>query len=71
MICPKCKGNCIVVETRNSDNSVMRRRRCTNCKITFHTQELLVEYDTIRPIWHEATKKSQLNSKLNRLKKGE
>lgn len=46
IICPKCKGNSKVYETRKIDNSVFRRRKClnVNCGETWGTQEVAIVF---------------------------
>lgn len=40
MICPKCgKDNNIVMDSRESNDSVIRRRKCLSCEYRFTTYE--------------------------------
>lgn len=47
MICPKCKGPCVVVDTVNNDpgNETMRERACKNCGNVFYTVEFVAYRD--------------------------
>lgn len=39
MRCPNCKGESQVIDTREADNSIRRRRVCLNCQHRFTTYE--------------------------------
>lgn len=41
MHCPNCKGESQVIDTREAENSVRRRRSCLNCQHRFTTYERL------------------------------
>lgn len=46
MNCLKCNGKVLVVDTVNtSNNEVYRKRKCTECGHSFYTAEFEVEYD--------------------------
>lgn len=41
MICPLCKSeNNKVIDSRNRDNRIYRRRKCLDCNIPFTTYEI-------------------------------
>ena len=44
MVCPKCKGKTLVIDTvKDIDyNEIYRKRRCQNCDYTFFTTEFEV-----------------------------
>ena len=46
MICPKCKGKLRTIDTVNTpDNEVYRRRHCKECGYEFYTIEFEAECD--------------------------
>lgn len=51
MICPLCGGRLLVIDSRNvnTDNSIIRRRRCENkdCKSIFYTREVEVPFENV------------------------
>lgn len=46
MLCPKCKGKAVVIDSRKyKTGEVYRRRKCTSCGCRFSTLECVVEFD--------------------------
>ena len=67
MICPICGSELSVVCTRQSDDVVVRKRRCTNCNHTIYTQEILADYDYWKTIEREYMRK--LHESANNLQR--
>ncbi len=44
MNCPVCGKKSVVMETRNTPESIHRRRKCTSCGQLFYTQERVMEH---------------------------
>ena len=61
MVCPHCGGKTKVMETRDWENTVVRRRKCKACGQLFYTEEGAIEYtegcNRINEIYH--TKKAR------------
>lgn len=53
MNCPKCKGKVKVIDSVNTqDNEIFRRRRCVVCVHEFYTREYEIIPDTkFKSIW--------------------
>ncbi len=68
MRCPICGADTIVTGSRPSDETVARRRKCTNCGITLYTQEIEADYDFWRTVERAYVKK--LRELANDLQKG-
>lgn len=64
MKCPVCDGETKVICSRATDNSVIRWRKCVDCKQSIYTEELETT--------HGAFKKAQNNyaTGLRKLKEG-
>ena len=45
MICPRCRGNTLVEETRKCDTMVVRRHQCKNCKKRFYSKEVVMDWN--------------------------
>lgn len=43
MTCPYCGSETKVVESRPQEDSVLRRRKCVDCKARFYTTEIDLE----------------------------
>jgi transcriptional regulator NrdR family protein len=43
MLCPKCHEKTAVLENRDRDLFIYRRRKCCGCGFRFSTQELIIE----------------------------
>lgn len=43
MTCPKCGGEVTVVDSRSDVETVVRRRRCKECRYVFYTQEIIAD----------------------------
>lgn len=43
MLCPKCQDKTAVLENRDRDLFIYRRRKCCGCNFRFSTQELIIE----------------------------
>lgn len=41
MICPKCSGSTVVVDSVRDDESVYRRRKCLDCGSVFFSIEVI------------------------------
>lgn len=59
--CSKCGGRLVSVDSRSvdSDNSIIRRRRCENksCNSIFYTKEVLVPFEQIQKDYNEIQNK--------------
>ena len=55
MICPKCKGKLHTIDTVNTpDNEVYRRRQCKECGYEFYTIEFEAECDDkFKSMWNK------------------
>ena len=64
MKCPVCNGETKVICSRATDNSVIRWRKCVDCKQSIYTEELETT--------HNAFKNAQNNyvTELRKLKEG-
>ena len=47
MVCPRCNGKVLVIDTVNvsSENQIYRKRACTSCGHTFFTSESIAKQD--------------------------
>lgn len=68
MKCPICGAETIVTGSRSNDETVARRRKCTNCGIILYTQEIEADYDFWRTVERAYVKK--LHELSNNLQKG-
>ena len=57
MKCPVCGAETIVTGSRSNDETVARRRKCTNCGVTLYTQEIEADYDFWRTVERAYVKK--------------
>ena len=57
MNCQRCNGKTKVVDCVNTNNSVIRRRKCTICGHSFYTEEI-------------SSNNNELKSTLNKLRHG-
>lgn len=45
MVCPKCGEKLKVVDSANTSDEILRKRKCTKCEHTLYTIEYEVEND--------------------------
>ena len=58
MKCEKCSGKLRVIDSVNSpDNVIYRKRKCVNCGFIFYTIEFDVEYSDIKKEWNKYYRK--------------
>ena len=64
MICSKCGGVLEVIETREKNNIVIRRRRCKACGKLFYTSETGMDYVEGMTITNEIRLRNKRKKKL-------
>jgi len=73
MKCQKCKGRTVVIDSRNSGNSIRRRRKCLKCGHRVSTFEVLKEAkklnDKIKKEYHKKSSKEKIKVKKEKEKK--
>lgn len=73
MVCSKCKGKLKVIDKVDDDFnwSVYRRKRCLNCAALIYTEEIEVDYETIKYDWNTNHRKTLKNKRdLEAMKNG-
>ncbi len=63
MHCPNCKGESQVIDSREAENSVRRRRACLNCQQRFTTYER-IELPKLMVIKRDGRRESYSRDKL-------
>lgn len=63
MRCPRCAGDTMVIDSRVVKHLVVRRRKCTDCKRQFYTQEITIPYDAGLSLMQEHRRKKHEKSR--------
>lgn len=62
MVCPKCGGKVLVIDTAGErNNTVYRRRKCTVCGHSFFTKEALVSSEEAKFVLNNKRIKGEIN----------
>ena len=66
MNCPECKSSTKVIESRESSNSIRRRRECISCSERFTTTHEKIHINTISVVKRDWTKEDFSIEKLEK-----